>query len=175
MLTRLSLTARIGLALIIVPLAMVGASVGWYFTRSWEPLNVPISLARGHIRAEFDVNVASTYAIEVDMSYDRVLERHPSFRLAPIPWSVSQGKSRVAAGEGEAQAAGYWMPVGGLQCGKGHYVLDLDVREDQGGLDFYEPHLVVSESGGKANSDPSLWVGALSVCALLPGAPSADQ
>jgi hypothetical protein len=37
---------------VLIPLASLGGWAGWYFTRSWEPLNIPISLARGHRQAE---------------------------------------------------------------------------------------------------------------------------
>jgi hypothetical protein len=73
---RIPLTARIGLALVLIPLASLAVWAGWYFTRSWEPLNIPISLARRHIRAGFEINVESTYAIELHFSEDRVLQRH---------------------------------------------------------------------------------------------------
>jgi len=62
------LTVRIGLAVVLIPLAMLGVCAGWYSTRSWEPLNMPVSLTRGHIRAGFDINVESSYAIELDFS-----------------------------------------------------------------------------------------------------------
>ncbi len=182
MLTRLSLTARIGLALLLVPLAVLGGWAAWYFTRSWEPLNAPISLARGHIRAEFDVNVPSAYAMELDLSQDRVLQRHPcpndsmacdSTSFAGVRWSVSSHGKQFAAGTGKPAPGDLWVcrSIGTFQCGKGHYVLNMDVLEDQSRLNFYEPRLVVYESGGKAASDPSLWVGALSLVALVFGGP----
>jgi hypothetical protein len=179
---RIPLTARVGLALVLIPLAVMGVCASWYVTRSWEPVNMPVSLARKHIRAGFDINVESTYAIELDFSQDRVLQRHPcpndsmacdSVSLAGAPWSVSTGGKRFAGGRGQPAPDDLWerRSLGAFQCGKGHYVLDVDPVEDQSRLNFYEPHLVIYEAGGRANSDPVLGVAALSLLALLLSGP----
>ncbi len=175
---RIPLTARIGLALVLIPLAVLGVWAGWYFTRSWEPVNMPISLARGHIRAGFDINVESVYAIELDFSQDRVLQRHPcpndsmacdSVSLAGAPWSVSSGGKPFAGGRGQPAPEDLWerRSIGAFQCGQGVYVLDIDPVEDQSRLNFYVPRLVIFEVGGRKNSDESLWVAALSLLALV--------
>jgi len=175
---RIPLTARIGLAFVLMPLAVLGVCAGWYFTRSWEPVNMPISLARGHIRTGFDINVESTYAIELDFSQDRVPQRHPcsndsmdcdSVSLAGAPWSVSTGGKLFASGRGQPALEDLWQSrsIGAFQCGKGHYFLDIDPLADQSRLNFYEPHLVIYEAGGKGNSDPFLGVGLLSLMVLL--------
>jgi hypothetical protein len=179
---RIPLTARVGLALVLIPLVSLGLWAGWYFTRSWEPLNIPISLARRHIRAGFDINVESTYAIELHFSQDRVLERRPCpndsmdcdrVSLAGAPWSVSTGGRPLVGGRGQPDLGDYWesRSIGTFQCGKGHNVLDIEPLEDQSRLNFYEPRLVIFEVGGKKNSDESLWVAALSLLTLLLGAP----
>ena len=166
----------------LIPLVVLGISASWYVTRSWEPVNMPISLARGHIRAEFDINVESVYAIELNFSQDRVLQRHPcpndsmecdSVSLVGAPWSVSSGGKPFAGGRGQPAPDDLWVrrSIGSFQCGKGHYVLDIDPAEDQSRLNFYEPHLAIYEAGGKANRDGSRWVGALSILALLLGGP----
>jgi biopolymer transport protein ExbD len=170
------------MALVLVPLSVLGIWAGWYCTRSWEPVNMPISLGRGHIQAGFEINVESTYAIELHFSSNRVLERHPcpndsmacdSVSLAGAPWSVSTAGKRFASGRGQPELGDYWerRSIGAFQCGKGHYVLDIDPVEDQSRLNFYQPRLVIFEVGGRENSDGSLWVAALSLLALLWGGP----
>jgi hypothetical protein len=123
---RIPLTVRVGLALILFPLASLAVWAGWYSTRSWQPLNVPISLARGHFRAEFDINVESLYAIEVQLNQDRESERPAcpdgtyscdAVSLAGAPWSISSGERVLASGKGEPQDR-----VGSFQSEKGHYV-----------------------------------------------------
>jgi hypothetical protein len=74
---RLSLTVRIRLATLLVPVAMLCQWAGWYFTRSWKPVNMPVSLARGQIRAEFDINVESYYEVDLRLNWKRVEERPP--------------------------------------------------------------------------------------------------
>jgi hypothetical protein len=139
---------------------------------------MPISLACRHIRAMFDINVENIYAMELDFSQDRVLQRHPcpngsmdcdSVSLAGAPWSVSTGGKPFAGGRGQPAPEDLWQrrSIGAFQCGKGRYVLDIDPVEDHSRLNFYEPHLVIYEAGGRANSDPFLGVGLLSLLALL--------
>lgn len=55
--------------------------------------------------------------------------------------------------------------VGTFQCYKGHYVLNLDVLQDQSRLNFYQPYLVIYEAGGQTVS--SQVPGALSLLALV--------
>jgi hypothetical protein len=74
---RISLTARIGLALLLIPLGTLAVWAPWYFTRSWEPVNLPVSLGHGHIRVEFDINIESLYAMEIDLNQDRESDRPP--------------------------------------------------------------------------------------------------
>ena len=51
MFTRLPFTVRLGLELIVAAIALAGGFARWDHTRSWEPLNQPVSLARGHMAA----------------------------------------------------------------------------------------------------------------------------
>lgn len=179
MLGRLSTTTRVGLALVLTPLAVLAVWIPWYFTRSWEPVNLPLSLRRGHIHAEFDVNVPSTYTIDVVLNFSRVQQRDPcpgsymgcdASRLGPMPWSIWRGQRRIAAGEGEAQMPDFWIrPLGAFQCDHGHYVVDLDAREDRTPLDFYEPHLVIYESAGKSRN--AAVVAVIAFFAFVTGAP----
>ncbi len=138
---RIPLTARIGLPLILIPLASLGAWASWYFTRSWEPLDIPISLARGHIRAEFTTNVESHYSIELNIDFDQrwgasACSSGPEHwetgvSLVKIAWYLSSGDR------------------GGFNADRGHYVLDLDILEDASGLNRYGPRLWIFEDQGK--------------------------
>jgi biopolymer transport protein ExbD len=155
---RISLTARIGLALVLIPLACLAGWASWYFTRAWEPLNIPISLGRSHTRAEFDINVDSSYLIRVEMNTDRESGRVfcadgfracESVSAAVASWSVWNGGRLVVSGKGERADPRVWWYrwPGPFRAGPGHYVLNLDVPEDQSRLDLNEPHLVIYETG----------------------------
>jgi hypothetical protein len=163
---RISLTARIGLGLLLIPLGALAVWTPWYSTRYWEPLNIPISLARGHLGAEFDINVPSRYTIEIRMNPTREEERPRcadgsltcgAVTLIGARWSLSHHEDVVAGGVGE--------PNGTFECDGGHYILDIDAPEDQSRLNFYEPRLVIYEAGGKSDSTSAL--GALSLAALV--------
>jgi biopolymer transport protein ExbD len=169
MLSRLSLTSRIRLATLLVPIAMLGDWAGWSFTRSWRPVDMPISFARGHIQAEFDINVESVYKVNLQLNPERREQRPPCpngpltcdpVRSAGVHWSVSDGRHIVAGGENDATGATF-------DCHTGHYVFGLDIPEDQRWLDFYEPRLVIFEAGGKFNSQGFLMTGALFLLALF--------
>jgi hypothetical protein len=135
---RISLTLRIGLALVLIPLALLGLSAGWYFTRSWEPLNIPISLTRGHIRAEFDINMESLYAMRVELN-PAPTRSSDAVNVAAVAWSVSKGKSLLASSTGEP-------------------ALTVDVLEDQSQLNLYQPWLFIYEAGGRKSSSSDLGV-----------------
>lgn len=163
---RIPLTARIGLGLILIPLVLLGVWAGWYSTRVWLPLNIPISLARGHFRAEFDINVESVYAMQLEPNADGT-RLNEAVNLAAVAWSVSKRESLLASGKGEpAGADNSWSrPLGTFECGTGHYVLNVDVLEDQSRLNVYQPWLLLYEAGGGRSSSSDL--GVLALAALL--------
>jgi hypothetical protein len=114
--------------------------------------------------------------MEVDLNQARESERPPcpdatfscdAVSLVGAPWSISNGERLVASGRGEPGQMDYWWmrSVGSFESRTGHCVLNLDVLEDQSRLNFYEPHLVIYEAGGKYNSTGAL--GALSLLALV--------
>ena len=170
MLARISLTARVGLALVLIPLASLGGWAAWYFTRVWLPLNIPISLARGHVRAEFDINVESRYAMQIELNAGRT-RLSDAMNLAAVAWSVSKEECILTRGTGglRTRSIGGSDLFGAFQGGKGHYVVDLDVLEDQSRLNVYKPWLLIYEDGGKYFSTTDL--GALFLLALLLGGP----
>jgi biopolymer transport protein ExbD len=163
---RIPLTIRIGLGLVLIPLASLGVWAGWYFTRVWLPLNVPISLSRGHLRAEFDINVESLYAMQLELHADRT-RLNDAVNLAAVAWSVSKEGRILARGTGglTTRSIGGSDLFGTFQGGKGHYVVDLDIREDQSSLNLNEPWLLIYEDGGEYFSSTDL--GAALLAALL--------
>lgn len=147
---RWPLSARIGLALILIGIAWFGGWYWWDATRIWVPLDVPVSLSRGHIRApEFKINVESKYAIEIQAKPGFDDGNGPCFGgywcQSPLSmsWSLSSG-GRVVPGSGEPPLGSV---VGSFNARKGSYVLDLDVVQDGSRFDAGAPRLVVFESG----------------------------
>jgi biopolymer transport protein ExbD len=165
MAARISLTARIGLALIVAPIVWLGGWAGWNRTRIWAPLEMRVSLPREHTRtAEFSVNLESDYSIALQTNIDRGFDNVPCADGAEYcqvidsrlraPWSVSENGKIIATGVGQPDELIIWgnqpaRVIGRFHAGKGAYRLDLDIPEDRGRLYSREPTLAVYESGGK--------------------------
>jgi hypothetical protein len=164
MFTRLQFTLRAGLGLICAAIAIAGGWEFWVETRIWVPLDIPISLAQGHIRTpRFEVNVASNYwigaVVEQKTASHQVLcwigyeqcEDAPS--VVTASWSVSSDERIVAHGSSahynglveDFRAIG--RKLGAFECEKGYYTLDLDVLQDGSRINAFAPHLVVLEVG----------------------------
>jgi hypothetical protein len=67
-LKRTLLRIRIGVALILIAAAIYGGWEWWMATRTWVPLDMPVSLAQGHIRSpEFKINLDAGFWIFVEV------------------------------------------------------------------------------------------------------------
>ncbi len=143
-------SVRIGLALILTGIVWFGGWTWWESTRIWVPLDIPISLAAGHIRTpEFRINVESAYRFQIDAE----LEAIGGGGLCPVgyrcptmigmSWSVSTGGRVVARGDISRGDD----PVGSFDAGKGDYVLDLDLSGDGSRPLGGTARVVVFESG----------------------------
>lgn len=151
MIARLPVTARVGLALIAIAIAGFGGWNWWMATRTWVPLDLPISLSRGHIRTpEFKINVESTYYIHVPVEPEFDFEGGPCIPGVRCPsaletsWSISQGGRVIARGKNNPRG----RALGCFNAGKGRYVLELDVWQDGTRLNAGAPHLAIFEIGG---------------------------
>lgn len=145
----------------IGPLWIAGG-VLWDSTRLWTPLEVPVSLARGHVRTpEFRINVASNYSVgvAVQSSYEdsqgveRLLGLDPADRGASafeISWKLSsQGRPVAGVNRHTRESGMFWLgrDLGYFWADKGKYVLDLEITRDGSRLNRWAPHLLVVESG----------------------------
>jgi biopolymer transport protein ExbD len=163
MASRWSVTARIGLGLILVPLAWFGGRVWWAETRAWVPLSMPIPLGRGHVRTTpFRIDAASTYEIEIIVGRKGGDDGVPCFALdlecggrrsAEVAWrlygggrELVRGNSEGGGGFGGTDSVG--RILGDFAAREGVYVLDLEVSGDGSDLDAGGPRLMVYEAGG---------------------------
>jgi hypothetical protein len=154
-----------GLAVLVAGIStVIGISV-WERTRTWSPLDIPVSLTVGHIRTpEFTVNIPERFEVRLSVNrevpaalMDKVLgigdvtsatDELSGFKMT---WSLSiDGKvlqSGISDG-GKGQEA-YWgsrvaRRFGYFQAEKGKkYRLDFDVLEDGSQLAPYDPRLQV--------------------------------
>jgi hypothetical protein len=134
--------ARIGLALVLIGIGWFGAWEYWSVTRIWIPLQMPVSLAQGHIRTpEFKINVPGGYEFYVD--FQPVFDDGSGaggMRCPPRPrsvWSVSKGREIIARGGDERLDGHFFVPAGA-------YTLDLDVQDDGSCFNAASPRLVVA-------------------------------
>jgi biopolymer transport protein ExbD len=156
----------VGVALILIGIAVPVGFDRWMQTRNWVALDLPISMAPGHIRTpEFEINLEGEYWIYVDVErqfkpdvIDWLLgigygcDNHPS--IVRTSWRVTNAGKEVACDHNMAPVrVGPWDRVGraigsfAADPSK-HYVLDLDILADASELDGGHPRLKVEELGG---------------------------
>jgi len=145
-----SARACIALALIICGVLLPVAYGHWLATRIFEPLSMPISLHRGHIRSkDFYVNFRDRYWVEVAVDYPFTYS-HPE---CPVygPESVLKAHFMVSR-EGrvieEFDDLRPWFAGMFEAHGKGRYRLDVEVMSDASCLDAAHPRLVVGTDPG---------------------------
>ena len=115
-LKRTLLRTRIGMALLLIAAAIYGGWEWWMATRTWVPLDIPVSLARGHIRSpEFKINLDAGFWIfvEVETKVDDegvscltgytsdYCSKNGCARASCVLDSVRQGESRGARLDGQ--------------------------------------------------------------------------
>jgi len=166
-LKRMLLRTRTGLALILIATAIYGGWEWWMATRTWVPIDMPVSLARGHIRSpEFKINLDAGFWIfvEVETKVDdegvSCLTGYTSdyCRKNAIPelrasWTLSDAGRVVARGSTKSCAAS----LGGTVtkgCGLGefrvpagnHFILNVDFPEDNSRFNGGHPRLTIEQS-----------------------------
>jgi hypothetical protein len=155
MLGRLPATARVGIAFIVIPLAVFGTWYWWYFSRSWEPVNAAPSFSSPHtMSVAFDINVEGYYSIVIQTF------RNPcrgdagpcdvGLAGVDLKWALTREGKKLAEGrlEGNRNQT-WWRELGGFHGTSGHYQLSLELLDDASILGFRESSLRVFENGDK--------------------------
>ena len=111
-LKRTLLRIRISVASILIAAAIYGGWEWWMATRTWVPLDMPVSLAQGHIRSpEFKINLDAGFWIFVEVEtkvdeegvscltgYMSDYCRENSVRELRASWTLSDAGRVVARG-----------------------------------------------------------------------------
>ena len=138
---RLSLTAKAGIILIAGPCLWLASWALWHYTRSWEPVDIPISLAPGHISTSIKIKFESDYAIYIylgtrEEDYVRVPcsggsgECYLDLTMIQATWSVGSGGKVGVDGAGPVSArlmkspSGWGAALGRFHADRGIYMLD---------------------------------------------------
>jgi len=163
-LKRTLLRIRIGVGLILIAAATYGGWEWWMATRTWVPLDMPVSLAQGHIRSpEFKLNLDAGFWIfvEVETKVDDegvscltgytsdychkngIRELHASWTLSDRGRVVARGSTdsdQGARGGMLSKARGlgnFSVPAGN------HFVLDVEFPEDNSHFNGGHPRLAI--------------------------------
>ena len=160
----------IGLSLISVSIVMLTCWTVWFRTRSWCPVDMPVSLIQGaHFSTgEFAVNLNARYAIDIDSESKIPVEtlecllgsRSPERCNVPavlkVRWVVSSdGTTTLGSSDETGRGYGETGPsgeasrtIGFFTAEKGRrYKLDFDVLADGSRLGVTNPRLRVSVFG----------------------------
>ena len=135
----------LGLGLFIVGVALTVASQYWLATRTFVPLDIPVSLARGHIRSgEFKINLDATYWIDMHLdpnsaSCDSSLQTQWTARL--------NGKSIAQSDQSGSNAPTVGYSLGMFSSISGRGQLNVDVLSDSACLNVANPHLRIEAVG----------------------------
>jgi hypothetical protein len=164
-------TKVVGLTLVAVGIVLYGTWVLWLATRTERPVNMPISMAIGHIRTrEFKINMNAPYLIDVEVQKEKIpfdtLNCLLGMSMAPrstalkdctdrpsvvkASWVLTSEGQTVAEGSSDDYRSGAWMndsisrELGHFQSQSGRrYVLDVDVLSDGSSLNLGNPRLKV--------------------------------
>ncbi|MGC1647549.1 MAG: biopolymer transporter ExbD [Candidatus Sulfotelmatobacter sp.] len=166
-LKRTLLRIRIGVALILIAAAIYGGWEWWMATRTWVPLEMPVSLAPGHIRSpEFKINLDAGFWIFVEVEtkiddegvscltgytsdYCRkngVGELRASWTLSDRGRVVARGSTDSEQGSlggmlSKARGLGHFLVPAG-----NHFVLDVEFPEDNSHFNGGHPRLAIEQS-----------------------------
>ena len=166
-LKRTLLRIRIGVALILIAAAIYGVWEWWMATRTWVPIDMPVSLAQGHIRSpEFKINLDAGFWIFVEVetkvdnegvscltgyTSDYCLKNGvPELRAS---WTLSDAGRVVARSSTNSCTASLGGTVTKV-CGLGefrvpagnHFILNVDLPEDNSHFNGGHPRLTIEQS-----------------------------
>lgn len=159
-------TARvlIGLVLAILGMATFATVKRWIDTRTFVPVDAPVSLAAGHIRTgPFKINLKDEYQVRIETGWESYFDPNclAYMHLPKADWFLYKDGQLVKKRVG-SEPSDY---LGSFDGENGTYELDLDIQSDSGCLDPGHPRLLVYTN--KANYDdyanPILWAAGLSI------------
>ena len=156
-----STSRLLGLLLVLIVLVPTALYRWWSATRIRVPLDIPISLAQGHIRAQgFRINMEGDYALllAIDGDWDDYQRRCllvgdderclKSSHLIGITWKISNGPDALRVNP-DARYYGWYCgyrvvcrELGAFSAqSSGQYVLDLNIVDDGSPLNNQHPQL----------------------------------
>ena len=131
-------------ALIICPIVALLGYKRWLDTRTFQPLDMPISLSPGHVKTpNFYINLTSEYRAMVDVDYSATYAtgcQEDAWRSLKTKTTAFENGANI----GEADGPVYGDVAVITVDKKGLYSLDLNVLSDASCLNSAHPTLTVS-------------------------------
>jgi biopolymer transport protein ExbD len=135
--------------MLLVGIVLFPSYKSWESTRTWVPVDLPVSLAPGHIRTgDFRINLASLYHIEIEVT-DYEYWSTPScqdYTMTQTRWWLSRNGRVVRTW------TDYWGSdlkfhsgtyLGAFDSSSGWYNLDVEIVSDATCLQAFHPRLRV--------------------------------
>jgi hypothetical protein len=163
-------TKLAGFSFVLVGIGLYGTWAIWLATRTDRPVDVPISMAIGHLRTrEFKINLNALYTIDIEVQkiipFDTLncllgtamgrtstaLQECPDRpSVVKASWVLASNGQTVARGSSDDYRSGAWMnnavsrELGHFRSQSGRrYVLDVDVLVDGSSVAPGNPRLKV--------------------------------
>jgi len=154
----------VGVGLAILGIAVFATVKRWIDTRSFVPVDIPVSLAVGHIRTgPFKINLKDEYQVRIKTGWESYFDPNcPTYMHLPkADWFLYKDGQLVKKRIG-SEPSDY---LGSFDGENGTYELDLDIQSNSGCLDPGHPRLLVYTN--KADYDdyasPILWAAGLCI------------
>jgi hypothetical protein len=163
---RITRTGWTGIVMVAAGLTLFGGWILWSETRTWTPVDIPISLSKGQVRTPiFTTNLKAIYLIQIE-----VMKKEPVDTLTCLlgledtssgkcgsarsiidaSWVLWSQGTVVARGSSAEDKSGAWMndkiarQIGSFLSERGRqYILDVSVSEDGSSLAVANPRLRV--------------------------------
>ena len=187
---RITKTGWTGVIMVIAGLALFGGWALWSETRTWIPVDMPISLTKGQIRThEFKTNLKAPYIIQIeivkkgpvevltcllgleDMNSGKCTNTQSVVDASWVLWS--QG-TIIARGSSAEDKSGAWMndklarQIGSFETEKGRkYILDFNILVDGSSLAVANPRLKVEVHPSAYESNGFVGIRYMLVAAVL--------
>jgi len=139
---RVSITGRIGIALILVGPVLLGCAIRWLAPHPHVALEMPVSLLPGHvITGNFSVNPGTLYYIDIE------LDKRSPIRTQCEPRSVLSTRWVLSSEGGTDQGSSPWedtgLTIADLYSEKQRYAFDVEILPGASCLNASNPRLKV--------------------------------
>ena len=153
-----------GIVLILLGLATYGSIQYWMMTRTFVPVDMPVSLATGHIKTgPFPINLRDVYSIWIDLDENVQSDtRCNTYSSLQTRWALYRSGQVVEKRDYPVLLDRYLQ---GFHAEKGKYELDVEVVSDASCFNPAHPRLRVTAGKREYEEEfsPLMWLSVLSI------------